>query len=132
MGIDGLDVDDDFLTRERAALGDDAAQFSTPRDNAGTSANVQDDDDDLLGGEDSYGGDQTGSNEISSFESSFPAIDTRNEVCLIFRPNRATPANFNLPSAWLQAAQSPEPLNLSNPVNLHTTTFPPIKKKNPK
>ncbi|KAH6668765.1 clathrin light chain [Halenospora varia] len=60
---------DDFLTREKALLGDDANQFSTSNDNA---AFVEDDDDDLLGG----GG---GNEEVTEFESSFPAIDSNNE-----------------------------------------------------
>lgn len=58
-------------------LGDDANLFSTSNDNAAT---VEDGDDDLLGGSDSYGGGQGGGEEISEFESSFPAMDTRNEV----------------------------------------------------
>lgn len=52
-------------------LGDDANQFATGHDNA---AFVEDGDDDLLGG----GG---GGEEVTEFESSFPAIDSRNEVC---------------------------------------------------
>jgi len=59
---------DDFLSREKALLGDDADQFATGDDNA---AFVEDGDEDLLGG----GGDE----EVTEFESSFPAIDTRNE-----------------------------------------------------
>ena len=54
-------------------LGDDANQFSTGNDNA---AFVEDGDDDLLGG---GGG---GNEEVTEFESSFPAIDSRNEVSL--------------------------------------------------
>lgn len=65
---------DDFLARERAALGDDADQFATPNDQA---LNVADDD--LLGGND-FVPQQGGSEEISGFESSFPAIDTQNEA----------------------------------------------------
>ena len=65
-GISG----DDFLTREKALLGDDANQFASGNDG---SAFVQDGDDDLLGG--------GGGEEVTEFESSFPAIDTRNEVC---------------------------------------------------
>ncbi|KAL8776547.1 MAG: hypothetical protein Q9213_008230, partial [Squamulea squamosa] len=72
----GASADDDFLTRERAILGDDANLFSTSNDNTAT---IQDGDDDLLGGGDSYGGGQGGGEEISDFESSFPAVDTRNE-----------------------------------------------------
>ncbi|CAL8581026.1 Clathrin light chain [Xanthoria parietina] len=72
----GATADDDFLARERAMLGDDANLFSTSNDNAAT---VEDGDDDLLGGSDSYGGGQGGGEEIDEFESSFPAMDTRNE-----------------------------------------------------
>jgi Clathrin light chain len=63
---------DDFLTREKALLGDDANQFATGHDNA---AFVEDGDDDFLGGGGGGGGE-----EVTEFESSFPAIDTRNEV----------------------------------------------------
>ena len=84
-GTDGAATDDDFLSRERALLGDDAAQFAGSSDNTRTSATVQDDDD-LLGGDDSYGGGSysnganAGEEDVTDFESSFPAIDTRNEV----------------------------------------------------
>lgn len=67
---------DDFLSREKALLGDDADQFATGNDN---SAYVEDGDDDLLGG----GGGSGGNEEVTEFESSFPAIDTQNEVCHI-------------------------------------------------
>lgn len=67
---------DDFLSREKAILGDDANQFSTSNDHA---AFVEDGGDDLLGG----GGDNE---EVTEFESSFPAIDSHNEVHL--------PSNF--------------------------------------
>jgi hypothetical protein len=50
-------------------LGDDADQFTTGNDGA---AFVEDGDDDLLGG--------GGGEEVTEFESSFPAIDDRNEV----------------------------------------------------
>ena len=63
---------DDFLSREKALLGDDADQFATGNDNA---AFVDEDDEDLLGGGDTIGGE-----EVIEFESSFPAIDTRNDV----------------------------------------------------
>jgi hypothetical protein len=76
----------DFLARERAALGDDAAQFATPGDNVATVADVEDDDDDdddLLGG----GGGQTNGNTggeemdmMGDFETSFPAVDTSNDA----------------------------------------------------
>ncbi|KAF2649729.1 clathrin light chain [Lophiostoma macrostomum CBS 122681] len=66
---------DDFLTREQAILGDDAKQFSTPGDKLAT----VEDDDDLLGGGDTSFQANVGGQEISGFESSFPAIDTTNE-----------------------------------------------------
>ena len=83
--FDALDSSEpsDFLSRERALLGDDANQFSTSADNTAT---VQDgdDDDDLLGGG-GGGGYQDGlsggaGDDMGGFESSFPAIDTQNEV----------------------------------------------------
>ncbi len=74
-GLDG----DDFLTRERALLGDDAAQFSSTNDAAAT---VEDGDDDLLGGGGDYDEGRAGGEEISQFESSFPAMDSQNQVSL--------------------------------------------------
>ena len=62
---------DDFLSRERAALGDDATQFASSNDKAA----FADDDEDLLGG----GGNNDGE-EVEEFESSYPAINTHNEV----------------------------------------------------
>jgi len=70
-----IDGADDFLSRERAILGDDAAQFASAGDNAATG---EDGDDDLLGGG-SYSGGQDGGEEVTEFESSFPAIDTTNQ-----------------------------------------------------
>ncbi|KAL1296626.1 hypothetical protein AAFC00_000114 [Neodothiora populina] len=72
----------DFLSRERAILGDDADQFSGPADN---SATVQDgDDDDLLGGGDDFqsapAAQSMGERDMGDFESSFPVIDTGNEA----------------------------------------------------
>lgn len=71
-GDSGFDAPagDDFLSREKALLGDDADQFVSGNDNA---AFVEDGDDDLLGG-------SGGGEEVTEFESSFPAIDTRNEA----------------------------------------------------
>ncbi|KAH9861817.1 hypothetical protein J1614_011570 [Plenodomus biglobosus] len=66
---------DDFLSRERALLGDDADQFASENDRVAT---VEDGDDDLLGGD--YTDANAGSQEMSGFESSFPAIDTTNDV----------------------------------------------------
>lgn len=59
-------------------LGDDADQFASAADN---SATVQDgDDDDLLGGDFSEAQPSQANNDMGDFESSFPAIDTQNEV----------------------------------------------------
>ena len=69
-----------FLDRERAALGDDADLFASGNEQTAT---VEDGDNDLLGGDfsevqqPSAGAD---ADELDGFESSFPAIDTRNEV----------------------------------------------------
>lgn len=73
----GTDADD-FLARERAVLGEDADQFATPQDRVAT-ATVDHGDDDLLGGGDGAEAGTTAPEE-SAFESSFPAIETHNEV----------------------------------------------------
>ena len=77
-------VDDDFLARERAALGDEADQFAGPNDNTAT---VEDGDDgDLLGGGGDYsasGGNFMGDEPVTEFESSFPAIDSGNAVRIV-------------------------------------------------
>ncbi|OCK73429.1 hypothetical protein K432DRAFT_387404 [Lepidopterella palustris CBS 459.81] len=66
---------DDFLSRERALLGDDAIQFASPNDKLAT---VEDGgDDDLLGGGNFSS--NTGGQEMAGFEDSFPAIDTTND-----------------------------------------------------
>jgi hypothetical protein len=66
---------DDFLSRERALLGDDADQFASENDKLAT---VEDGDDDLLGGDFSQA--HVGGQQMDGFESSFPAIDTSNDV----------------------------------------------------
>ena len=77
----GSDEPSDFLARERAALGDDAQQFTTAADNSATVADVDDDDDDLLGGGGpaATNGASSLGNDMGDFESSFPAVDTQNE-----------------------------------------------------
>ncbi|KAL9603914.1 MAG: hypothetical protein Q9219_000852 [cf. Caloplaca sp. 3 TL-2023] len=110
--INELDPDD-FLTRERAALGDDAAQFTSANDNTAT---VEDDDDDLLGGGGNYDGVPSGGEEISNFESSFPAMDTRNDQ---MGPG-GTITGSNLPyqppqssySSYAEPEEEPEPIRL--------------------
>ncbi|ERT02370.1 uncharacterized protein SPSK_05469 [Sporothrix schenckii 1099-18] len=59
---------DDFLARERAILGDDANQFTTPGDSAAFTAGG---DDNLLGGD---------SVETAQFESSFPDLSAQNQA----------------------------------------------------
>jgi hypothetical protein len=66
-----------FLDRERAALGEDAAQFASPHDTK-LSTTVEDaGDDDLLGGGND---DFHDAGEMMGFESSFPEIDSTNDV----------------------------------------------------
>lgn len=78
------------MARERAALGEDAAQFAAAGDNTAT---VEDGDDDLLGGGGgSYGGAPAGGEEITEFESSFPAMDTQNQVGWVLRALHFTQA----------------------------------------
>jgi hypothetical protein len=79
-GLEGSDTEDDFLARERAALGDDADQFATPNDRKTTAATVEDGDEDLLGGDYDDAGD-AGVTASSQFDSDFPSIDTTNNVC---------------------------------------------------
>lgn len=79
--IRGAGIDSgDFLARERAALGDDAELFTSGNEPRQTT--VEDGDDDLLGGD--FGGSsqpQAGQyDELDTFESSFPAVDTSNAV----------------------------------------------------
>ncbi|KAF2265346.1 hypothetical protein CC78DRAFT_515542 [Lojkania enalia] len=66
---------DDFLSRERALLGDDADQFASANDKLAT---VEDGEDDLLGGDTSFQA-NVGGQEMAGFENAFPAIDTTNE-----------------------------------------------------
>lgn len=72
---------DDFLARERAALGDDADMFASANDSKQTTVEDGDGDDDLLGGD--FGNTQhaapVDSNDFDTFESSFPAVDTSND-----------------------------------------------------
>ncbi|KAH0557022.1 hypothetical protein GP486_005187 [Trichoglossum hirsutum] len=70
----------DFLSREQAALGDDARLFASPNDNYKSSTVEDDTGDDLLGGgsgivrvENIHG------EEVTEFESAFPSIDHGNE-----------------------------------------------------
>ena len=109
------------MTRERAALGDDAAQFASADGNAAT---VEDGEDDLLGGGGSYSGGHKGGEEITEFESSFPAMDTQNEVSWIAKSLRYilwSIAN-ELLRALVPVAQSPAQAFLSSQANISHPT----------
>jgi hypothetical protein len=82
----------DFLERERAALGADADLFSTSDNTAQLSSLVRvedgDDDDDLLGGGGDFSAPKAATSgaqddDLDGFESSFPAIDTTNDVSIL-------------------------------------------------
>ncbi|KAF7122727.1 hypothetical protein CNMCM5793_000837 [Aspergillus hiratsukae] len=70
----GASDENDFLARERAILGDDAEQFATAQDHVATDVG-----DDLLGGAEEAVVGEAAPEEISGFESSFPALETHNE-----------------------------------------------------
>ncbi|EAW10452.1 clathrin light chain CLC1 [Aspergillus clavatus NRRL 1] len=70
--------ENDFLARERAMLGDDAEQFATAQDHVATAESL-DTGNDLLGGAEETPVGESAHEEISGFESSFPAIETQNE-----------------------------------------------------
>lgn len=75
LDLDGPGGESSFLDRERAALGADADQFGPTQ----PAVTVDDGDDDLLGGGD-YQDHHAAAEPVEEFESSFPAIDTQNEV----------------------------------------------------
>ncbi|PIA94753.1 Clathrin light chain [Cercospora beticola] len=80
--LDDVDEPSDFLARERAALGEDAEQFTSSADNTATVADADDDDDDLLGGggpAPSNGFPAGNDDMMGDFESSFPSVNTQNE-----------------------------------------------------
>lgn len=72
------DTEDDFLARERAVLGEDAEQFTTPQDHGADFV----EDDDLLGGGD------VPPETTEQFTTSFPPVETQtqNEVRLRLEP----------------------------------------------
>lgn len=79
LPTNGTSDAEDFLARERALLGEDADQFATPQDIAAT-AEPDDSGNDLLGEADNVPIEPAAPDELSGFESSFPAIETQNEV----------------------------------------------------
>jgi hypothetical protein len=96
---------DDFLARERAALGDDANLFATPGDNAATVEDAEDEGD-LLGGGGSGGGNY-GGGDFGEFENDFPSINTTNEHMAPGGTITGTAAPF-LPGAPTSAYGEPE------------------------
>ena len=104
----------DFLARERAALGDDAAQFGNFA--AVADAGEDDDDDDLLGGGGGGGGGaggqtngNTGGEELDmmgDFEASFPTIDTSNEGVAPGGTITGSQLPYRAPSALEEEADS--------------------------
>ncbi|KAG7007826.1 clathrin light chain [Physcia stellaris] len=117
VDLDGIEGDDDFLQRERAALGDDANQFASTNDNAAT-VEDGDADDDLLGGSYNDAG-GAGGEDLTDFESSFPSVDTRNEGVapggtitgsdIPFRSNDQSQPSYG---AYAEEEEEPEPIRL--------------------
>jgi len=97
-GLVGTGAEDDFLTREKALLGDDANQFATGNENTVT---IQDGEDDLLGGD-------SGGGEVAEFESSFPAIDTQNEAVAPGGTITGAPAYTPSYQAYAEEEEEPE------------------------
>ena len=83
----GAQTEGSFLEREREVLGEDADLFATTDDRQAGAATVEDGDDDLLGGddEDNRQPQPSGGDDLDGFESSFPAIDTQNQVSFHFK-----------------------------------------------
>ncbi|OQE47321.1 hypothetical protein PENCOP_c001G00115 [Penicillium coprophilum] len=93
-------TDDDFLARERAALGEDADQFATSQDHVAGGQNVGADD--LLGA-----GDEP-TEEIGQFESSFPSVATQNQNERVAPGGTITGSGSPFPRTGYQNAQEPE------------------------
>ncbi|KAJ5189695.1 Clathrin light chain [Penicillium cf. griseofulvum] len=93
-------TDDDFLARERAALGEDADQFATSQDHVAGGQNVGADD--LLGA-----GDEP-VEEIGQFESSFPSVATQNQNERVAPGGTITGSGSPFPRTGYQSAQEPE------------------------
>lgn len=102
--------ENDFLARERAMLGDDAEQFATSQDHVATAENV--DDDDLLGGAEAAPTGSPAHEEMSGFESSFPALETQNEQVAPGGTITGTGAPFPPTgySSYQEPQEEPEPV----------------------
>ena len=95
-GLDGAS----FLDRERAVLGEDASQFATKN----TITTLENHDRDLLGGDDSEedGHAVATGGDLDGFESSFPKVNTQNEVSigLISQSDFQHPDSISLLERW--------------------------------
>ncbi|KAG2027133.1 hypothetical protein GB937_000871 [Aspergillus fischeri] len=118
----GASDENDFLARERAILGDDAEQFATAQDHVATDIG-----DDLLGGAEGAVVGEAAPEEISGFESSFPAIETQNEQVAPGGTITGTGAPFpptGYPS-YKEPEEEPEPVSLSFFVDTPLLLFSP-------
>jgi len=88
---------EDFISREKALLGDDAEQFTSNND----SAAFVDSDGDLLGG----GGDEP----VTEFESAYPSLESRNEAVAPGGTITGTPAPYQSSYQQPSAAEEEEP-----------------------
>ncbi|KAJ5129298.1 Clathrin light chain, partial [Penicillium bovifimosum] len=93
-------TEDDFLARERAALGEDADQFATTHDHVADQ--TVGGDDDLLGG-----GDEP-VEEIGHFESSFPSVETQNQNERVAPGGTITGSGSPFPRTGYPSTQEPE------------------------
>ncbi|KAJ5990956.1 hypothetical protein N7522_011163 [Penicillium canescens] len=93
---------DDFLARERAALGQDADQFATPQDHVGDDENINAGND-LLGGDD---GEPV--EEIGQFESSFPSMETQAQNERVAPGGTITGSGSPFPPTGYQSTQNDE------------------------
>ncbi|KAJ5319271.1 Clathrin light chain [Penicillium brevicompactum] len=91
-------TDDDFLARERAALGEDADQFATAQDHVGENVGG---DDDLLGGDEPV-------EELGQFESSFPSVETQNQNERVAPGGTITGTGSPFPRTGYSNPQEPE------------------------
>lgn len=111
LPTNGTSDAEDFLARERALLGEDADQFATPQDIAAT-AEPDDSGNDLLGEADNVPIEPAAPDELSGFESSFPAIETQNEQVAPGGTITGTGAPFPPTgfSTYKEPEEEPEPI----------------------
>ncbi|KFY80723.1 hypothetical protein V501_08281 [Pseudogymnoascus sp. VKM F-4519 (FW-2642)] len=106
---------DDFLSRERAVLGEDATQFASKNDKA---AFVDDDDEDDL-----LGGGNNGGEEVTEFQNNYPDVNANDNVRIPkafialtdytdksqFGPTGGAITSSNYPSSYTPPSNEPEP-----------------------